>query len=262
MVSIDTELVIHLMNRAGFGITPDELDSCTGIAYEDLVENLLGSTESSHIPDDVIFRDHVDLHASRSGVPAYWAYRMISTKSPLEEKMSLFWHGIFATGNSKLNNLRSLLNQIEMFRRSGTGKFDDLLLELSQDPAMLIWLDNQDNLNESINENYGREILELFSMGVGNYSEDDIKECARAFTGWSVANSEYMSLMAQKDSIWPYGRIVWHYDFKPGIHDVDTKEFLGEQGPFNGDDVIRIICSQKATARFIARHMYNFFCSR
>ena len=259
MVSIDTELVIHLMNRAGFGITPDELDSCTGIAYEDLVENLLGSKESSHIPDDVIFRDHVDLHASRSGVPAYWAYRMISTKSPLEEKMSLFWHGIFATGNSKLNNLRSLLNQIEMFRRSGTGKFDDLLLELSQDPAMLIWLDNQDNLNESINENYGREILELFSMGVGNYTEDDIKECARAFTGWSVANSEYMSLMAQKDSIWPYGRIVWHYDFKPGIHDVDTKEFLGEQGPFNGDDVIRIICSQKATARFIARHMYNFF---
>ena len=259
MVSIDTELVIHLMNRAGFGITPDELDSCTGISYEELVENLLGSTESSHIPDDVIFRDHVDLHASRSGVPAYWAYRMISTKSPLEEKMSLFWHGIFATGNSKLNNLRSLLNQIEMFRRSGTGKFDDLLLELSQDPAMLIWLDNQDNLNESINENYGREILELFSMGVGNYSEDDIKECARAFTGWSVANSEYMSLMAQKDSIWPYGRIVWHYDFKPGIHDVDTKEFLGEQGPFNGDDVIRIICSQKATARFIARHMYNFF---
>ena len=259
MVSIDTELVIHLMNRAGFGITPDELDSCTGIAYEDLVENLLGSKESSHIPDDVIFRDHVDLHASRSVVPAYWAYRMISTKSPLEEKMSLFWHGIFATGNSKLNNLRSLLNQIEMFRRSGTGKFDDLLLELSQDPAMLIWLDNQDNLNESINENYGREILELFSMGVGNYTEDDIKECARAFTGWSVANSEYMSLMAQKDSIWPYGRIVWHYDFKPGIHDVDTKEFLGEQGPFNGDDVIRIICSQKATARFIARHMYNFF---
>ena len=104
-----------------------------------------------------------------------------------------------------------------------TGKFDDLLIKLSQDPAMLIWLDNQDNLNESINENYGREILELFSMGVGNYTEDDIKECARAFTGWSVANSEYMSLMAQKDSIWPYGRIVWHYDFKPGIHDVDNK---------------------------------------
>ena len=259
MVSINTELIIHLMNRAGFGITPDELDSYSEISYEKLVESLLDPTESSHIPDDILFRDHVDLHASRSGVPAYWAYRMISTKSPLEEKMSLFWHGIFATGNSKLNNLRTILNQIEMFRRSGTGKFDDLLLDLSQDPAMLIWLDNQDNVNESINENYGREILELFSMGVGNYSEDDIKECARAFTGWSVGNSEYMSLMAQKDSIWPYGRIVWHYDFKSEIHDGDNKEFLGQKGPFNGNDVVRIICNQEATARFIARHLYNFF---
>ena len=259
MVSTNTELIIHLMNRAGFGITPDELDSYSEISYEKLVESLLDPTESSHIPDDILFRDHVDLHASRSGVPAYWAYRMISTKSPLEEKMSLFWHGIFATGNSKLNNLRSILNQIEMFRRSGTGKFDDLLLDLSQDPAMLIWLDNQDNVNKSINENYGREILELFSMGVGNYSEDDIKECARAFTGWSVANSEYMSLMAQKDSIWPYGRIVWHYDFKSEIHDGDNKEFLGQKGPFNGNDVVRIICNQEATARFIARHLYNFF---
>ena len=259
MVSINTELIIHLMNRAGFGITPDELDSYSEISYEKLVESLLDPTESSHIPDDILFRDHVDLHASRSGVPAYWAYRMISTKSPLEEKMSLFWHGIFATGNSKLNNLRTILNQIEMFRRSGTGKFDDLLLDLSQDPAMLIWLDNQDNVNESINENYGREILELFSMGVGNYSEDDIKECARAFTGWSVGNSEYMSLMAQKDSIWPYGRIIWHYDFKSEIHDGDNKEFLGQRGLFNGNDVVRIICNQEATARFIARHLYNFF---
>ena len=138
-------------------------------------------------------------------------------------------------------------------------KFDDQLLDLSQHPAMLIWLDNQDNVNESINENYGREILELFSMGVGNYSEDDIKECARAFTGWSVGNSEYMSLMAQKDSIWPYGRIVWHYDFKSEIHDGDNKEFLGQEGPFNGNDVVRIICNQEATARFIARHLYNFF---
>ena len=176
MVSTSTELIIHLMNRTGFGITPDELDAYSLMTYEDLVENLLNPSESSHISDDILFRDHVDLHASRSGVPAYWAYRMISTQSPLEEKMSLFWHGIFATGNSKLNNLRTLLNQIEMFRRSGTGKFDDLLIKLSQDPAMLIWLDNQDNLNESINENYGREILELFSMGVGNYTEDDIKE--------------------------------------------------------------------------------------
>jgi uncharacterized protein (DUF1800 family) len=247
------------MSRAGFGTTPDELDYYSGATYEELVENLLNPKDSSHIPDDIIFRDHVDLHASRSGVPAYWAYRMISTKSPLVEKMALFWHGLFATGNSKLNNLRTILNQIDMFRRAGSGRFDDLLIEVSRDPAMLIWLDNQDNVGDSINENYGREILELFSMGVGNYSEDDIKECARAFTGWSVANSEYMSLMAQKDSIWPYGRIVWHYDFNTENHDGKRKNFLGESGDFNGDDVIEIICRQESTAKFISRHLYNFF---
>ena len=186
-------------------------------------------------------------------------YRLVMTDTPLREKMCVFWHRLFATAVHKLIQNKVGINQIDMFRANGMGRFDNLLLELSKDPAMIMWLDNQDNHAANINENYGREILELFSMGVGNYTEDDIKECARAFTGWSVANSEYMSLMAQKDSIWPYGRIVWHYDFKPGIHDVDTKEFLGEQGPFNGDDVIRIICSQKATARFIARHMYNFF---
>ncbi len=255
----NADLIIHLMSRAGFGTTPDELDYYSGATYEELVENLLNPKDSSHIPDDIIFRDHVDLHASRSGVPAYWAYRMISTKSPLVEKMALFWHGLFATGNSKLNNLRTILNQIDMFRRAGSGRFDDLLIEVSRDPAMLIWLDNQDNVGDSINENYGREILELFSMGVGNYSEDDIKECARAFTGWSVANSEYMSLMAQKDSIWPYGRIVWHYDFNTENHDGKRKNFLGESGDFNGDDVIEIICRQESTAKFISRHLYNFF---
>ena len=101
---------------------------------------------------------------------AYWAYRLISTDAPLKEKIALFWHGIFATAELKLNNLGSLNNQVEMFSRCGLGKFDDLLEELSMDPAMLVWLDNHDNHKDSINENYGREILELFSMGVGTVS--------------------------------------------------------------------------------------------
>ena len=146
-----------------------------------------------------------------------------------------------------------------MFREYGLGRFDDLLLRLSQDPAMLVWLDNQDNHLGSINENYGREILELFSMGVGNYTEDDIKECARAFTGWTLGNPEYMSLMSQKDSIWPYGRIVWHHKFDQNDHDDGSKTFLNETGQFDGRDVIEIICRQKATAEFISRHLYNFF---
>ena len=132
------------------------------------------------------------------------------------------------------------------------GSFRTLLVELSKDPAMIIWLDNQDNHKGAINENFGRELLELFSMGVGNYSEEDIKECARAFTGWTIANREYMELRSQRDSDFPYGRISWHFEYRPEDHDDGEKEFLGQRGRFNGEDVIDIICQQPATARFVA----------
>ena len=259
MSSEERSLIAHLARRAGFGATPEELDRYEKIGYESLVEEFLNPDDSLHIPDDLIFRRHVDLHTMQGHNAAYWAYRLISTQCPLEEKIALFWHGVFATGEGKLNNLGSLTNQIGTFRRCGLGRFDDLLIELSKDPAMIIWLDNHTNHKDSINENYGREILELFSMGVGNYTEDDIKECARAFTGWTVKNGEYMAMMAQKDSIWPYGRILWHHEYRDRDHDDGQKSFLGEQGEFNGDDVVRIICNQPATARFIARHLYNFF---
>jgi uncharacterized protein (DUF1800 family) len=201
-----------------------------------------------------------EYHASIGpDAPANWAYKMVTTQCPLQEKIALFWHGVFATACDKLNYPLVGLNQVEMFRQSGFGKFDDLLVELSKDPAMIIFLDNQTNHKGAINENYGREILELFSMGVGNYSEDDIKECARAFTGWTIANADYMALMSQKDSIWPYSRISWHFEYREDDHDDGVKTFLGETGRFNGDDIVEIICRQDATARFVARHLYNFF---
>ena len=106
-------------------------------------------------------------------------------------------------------------------------------MELSKDPAMLIWLDNQDNHDGAINENFGRELLELFSMGVGNYSEEDIKEASRAFTGWTLDNAEYMAIRAMKDSIWPYGRISWHFGYRPEDHDNGNKKFLDEAGNLN-----------------------------
>ena len=253
------ELIAHLTRRAGFGANTDELDKYSQMEYEDLVEEFLNTEGANHIPDDLIFRRHVDLHTMQGHNAAYWAYRMISTDKPFEEKMALFWHGVFATAENKLNNLGSLNNQIDMFRRYGLERYDDLLIELSKDPAMVIWLDNHTNHKESINENYGREILELFSMGVGNYSEDDIKECARAFTGWTVKNGEYLSMMAVKDSIWPYGRIQWHHEYRDYDHDSEEKQFLGERGRLNGQDVVEIICRQEATAKFVARHIYNFF---
>ncbi|MEE3346254.1 MAG: DUF1800 family protein, partial [Chloroflexota bacterium] len=192
----DVSLMAHLMRRAGFGATRNELEGYLEDGYEATVDNLLDPGESGHMPDDIIRRYHVDQSELRQldGAGAYWLYRMLTTSNPLEEKLALFWHGLFATGYAKLNQARALLNQIEMFRHYGFGSFRDLLVELSRDPAMILWLDNNENHKEAINENYGRELLELFSMGIGNYSEDDIKECAKAFTGWTLGNAEYMSV--------------------------------------------------------------------
>jgi uncharacterized protein (DUF1800 family) len=262
-MSNDIALMAHLMRRAGFGATRDELDALMAKGYERTVEDLLNPGEPDNLPDDLIRRYHVDQSELRQldGAGAYWLYRMITSKNPLEEKLSLFWHSLFATGYSKLNQARVLLNQIDMFRHHGLGSFRDMLIELSRDPAMIIWLDNNDNHNGAINENYGRELLELFSMGIGNYTEDDIKEASRAFTGWTLGNAEYMAMRAAKDSIWPYGRIAWHFDYRENDHDEGEKTFLGETGNFNGEDIVEIICKQEATARFICTRLYQYFAA-
>ena len=145
--------------------------------------------------------------------------------------------------------------QLDMFRRLGMGSFPNLLLELSKDPAMVFFLDNCMSHKDAINENYGRELLELFSLGVGmdghpNYSEDDVQVCARAFTGWTIANP-----MPR----YPYGRYQSQFLYNLADHDESEKTFLGETGHWNGEDVIQIIAKQPATARFISRHLYNFF---
>ncbi len=263
MSTQDVTLMAHLMRRAGFSATRSELEKSLDKGYEQTVEDLLSPGDAGNMPDDLIRRYHVEQSELRelSGAGAYWLYRMITTNNPLEEKLTLFWHGLFATGYAKLNQARALLNQIDMFRSYGLGNFKDLLINLSQDPAMIIWLDNNDNHKGAINENYGRELLELFSMGIGNYTEDDVKECARAFTGWTLKNAEYMAMRAGKDSIWPYGRIAWHYEYRNDDHDEGKKTFLGHEGNFNGEDVIQIIVDQQATAKFVATRLFQFFAS-
>ena len=154
----------------------------------------------------------------------YWLYRIINSRRPLEEKMALFWHGLFATAYGKLNHAKAVVNQTHTFRRHGLGKFSDILLELSRDPAMIFWLDNKDNHKDAPNENYGRELLELFSMGIGNYTEDDVKAAARSFTGWTIENTEYMSIRASRDSFWPYGRIDWQFRYRDDDHDDSGKD--------------------------------------
>lgn len=260
----DVALMAHLLRRAGFGATPQELDRYLAQGYEATVEELLHPPqEPDRMPEDIIRRYHVDMSELRflNSAGAYWLYRMVTTVAPLQEKIALFFHGLFATGYAKTNQARALLNQIDMFRRFGLGSFRDLLVELSKDPAMIIWLDNHDNHKGAINENYGRELLELFSMGIGNYTEDDIKEAARAFTGWTLANAEYMAVRATKDSIWPYGRIAWHFQYRADDHDYEEKTFLGQRGRFNGADVVDVIVRQPACARFICTRLYRFFAA-
>ena len=261
MANQDIQLLAHLMRRAGFGATRDELEACARDGYEATVDRLLDTSNPVSMSEYLIRRFHPDESSMLNGLAGKyaWLYRMTTTDAPLVEKMALFWHGIFATGYPKVINSKPLSDQIRMFKRWGIGSFKALLVELSKDPAMIIWLDNHQNHKGAINENFGRELLELFSMGVGNYTEDDVKECARAFTGWTIGNREYMEIRSNRDSDWPYGRISWHFDYRTEDHDDGEKEFLGQTGTFNGEDIVDIICRQPATARFISRHMYHFF---
>ena len=258
----DLELMAHLMRRAGFGATRAQIEALEAKGYDAVVEDLLSPPENANWMGDYMVRR---FHHEQSGMMGPWAsgenwlYRMVTSEAQLQEKMCLLWHSIFATGYPKVIHGKVLSNQIRMFRRHGLGNFKTMLVELSKDPAMIVWLDNYDNHNGAINENYGRELLELFSMGVGHYSETDIKEASRAFTGWTIGNTEYMVLRSERDSDWPYGRISWHFDYRPEDHDEGEKTFLGQTGNFNGEDIVDIICQQRSTAQFVARHMYHFF---
>ena len=253
----DIELIAHLMRRAGFGATRDELETYAAKGYEATVEELLHPEAQPPFEDDTIHR-YIPYFRCGTGMQSfqsYWMYRMINTRSPLEEKMVLFCHHIFATSYAKLSRNPQMNQQAELFRHHGLGNFRTLLNELSKDPAMIYWLDNCENHKGAPNENYGRELLELFSMGVGmdgqpNYSEQDVKECARAFTGWT---------MAPALPRYPYGDYLWDFEYRPHDHDDGEKEFLGQRGRFNGEDIVDIIVQQPATARFLSRHLYNFF---
>ena len=253
--------ISHLMRRIGFGGSKEEIDQLTNKSYDNAVDFLLDNSDENPVPTDLLRRYQIDLSDVRSvnSSGAFWMYRLAHSKFPFDDKVALFWHRVFATGQNKLIQGKVMTTQIDMFKKHGLGSFENLLIELSKDPAMIMWLDNQDNHKDNINENYGREILELFSMGVGNYSEEDIKECSRAFTGWTVENMPYMAIKMRNNTARPFGYVAWQFKFDQNDHDFGEKEFLGEKGNFNGEDIVKIICKQKATAKYLARHIYHFF---
>ncbi len=244
--------VAHLMRRAAFGATAAELDELTStFTYDEVVDLLVKSEQHPDIDQSYIDRYYFG-ETSQRNTPfiAAWVYRMLNGQRPLQEKMTLFLHHIFPVGWGKGMNFLTTNANIATYRRIAMSDFKNILMELSRDPAMLYWLDNNENHKGEINENYGRELLELFSMGVGNYTEDDIKNASRAFTGWTFN---------QPISLYPWGYYPAKFEFHPADHDEDKKVFLGREGNFNGEDIIEIIVDQEATARFVSRHLCNFF---
>ena len=169
----------------------------------------------------------------------WWAERMLDTNRPLQEKMALFWHGHFATAQNKVRDYRKMLGQVDLFERHAAGNFGDLLQAVAKDPGMLYYLDAGVNVKGAANENFAREVMELFSMGVGNYTERDVREAARAFTGWNFDNLDFV--------------------VNAELHDDGEKTFLGRTGNFDGVEVLNIILEQPVTAEYIAAKIYRFF---
>ena len=279
----------HLLERAGFGGTPEEVRFLYKLGlskaveylvyYEDISVSKMPEFDESNIHDaglvnfppsrpattklaketggalgikvkesgnrklqPIVNKFFFWLRASRletKRVAYWWADRMVNSPRPLEEKMTLFWHNHFANNETKVRDYRKLLLQNKTFRANATGNFKNLIIATAKDPAMLYFLDAGQNIKGSPNENFAREIMELFTLGVGNYEEKDIREAARAFTGWNTNDLEFI---VNKDQ-----------------HDTGSKTILNKTGNFSGEDVIDILLSQDAASIFLVKKIYKEF---
>jgi uncharacterized protein (DUF1800 family) len=264
----DFAAAAHLLNRAGFGGTPDEIEKLAALGHSRAVASLV---DFEKIPDSTPALDwaHPDPDrakkrlALRDATPeqrqmmqkeeqqkqqqqllelrGWWLQRMAKGPRPLQEKMTLFWHGHFATSVQKVRDAYYMWRQNELFRRLATGNWLQLLIEAGKDPAMLIWLDQAQSRKDHPNENFAREVMELFSLGEGHYTEKDIAEAARALTGWSL-NQEEQKFME-----------------RPMIHDRGEKTIFGRTANFDGEGFLELIVAQWQSAMFITGKIWNFF---
>jgi hypothetical protein len=246
----DVALIGHLMRRAGFGLPASGLERLAEKGYDAVVDELVDYEKFEPVELDLLERYHTE-HADGEGwMPMLITYLMINTQRPLQEKMALMWHGVFATGTAKVTNGPVMRQYYEMLREIPLDNFADILKRLSRDPAMLFWLDQQMNHKTAVNENWGRELLELFSLGVGNYSEEDVRDCARAYTGWTLD---------QVIPRYPFGQQGGTFVYQEEDHDDGQKSFMGHTGALQGDDIVDIIVGQPAAAQFIGREFHKFF---
>jgi uncharacterized protein (DUF1800 family) len=244
----DVKKVGHLYRRAAFGATAAELEAGLKAGPHQTIDHLLQSGGGQEEFDRRMAPLAESIARSNSGNQArsWWLYRMMYTPHPLHEKLTLFWHNHFATSNRKVQNAGYMLGQYALLHRHALGNFRTLLQEISKDPAMMVWLDTIQSRKGKPNENYARELMELFSLGIGtpekpNYTETDIRQAARAFTGWTI--------QAGKTA------------FQPGRHDDGVKTVLGKTGPFMGADIVNLCLEQKASPYFIAGKLFRFLVS-
>ena len=257
----------HLLWRAGFGCTWSEAERVAKLGLKAAVESLVnlapeassGVPESVQVPPGPSERAYQQALQNLADGPRraerekqeteklnelrfWWLNRMLSTKRPLEEKMTLFWHSHFASAyGDKIRTSYALWQQNELFRKHALGSFEELTQNVMRDPTMLVWLDNAQNVRGKANENLARELMELFTLDVGHYTEMDVKESARALTGNHMEREN------------------WTFVFNEAAHDPDPKTFLGKTGNFKAEDIVKIICEQPACPRFITRKLLEFF---
>lgn len=240
----DETKVAHLYRRATGGATWEQIQAGVKASPDEIIGRLMkgDSTAEQTFERDV---ERLRTGALDDGnlmeVKALWLYRMLHSPHPLRERMTLFWHNHFATSEAKVRNARLMQQQNETLRRHALGHFDAMLQDMTRDPAMLLWLDSNTNKKGKPNENYAREVMELFSLGVGHYSEKDIQEAARALTGWEVRDNKAF--------------------FNAGTHDTTEKTILGQTGKWGGGDVVRICLAQDACAMFLVRKLFRFLIS-
>jgi len=241
----DRKWVGHLYRRAVFGATLDELRAAEQRGPQATLDRLLqGEPDADELLPALLSAGQYTAEANEpASLRGWWLYCMLHSGHPLREKLTLFWHNHFATSIAKVNSTREMFNQNKLLRENALGKFGPFLLAMSKDAAMLHWLDSNSNIKGKPNENYAREVMELFSLGVGHYTEKDIREAARAFTGWHTDSDGF------------------GFEFNAKLHDDGVKTVLGQTGNWNGDDVVRIILKQPAAAQFLVRKLYRFYIS-
>jgi uncharacterized protein (DUF1800 family) len=246
----DRRKVAHLHRRAGFGATRDELERDLSDGPAASVDRFLRPRPPTDDEQEVGagLRQGVLDAQDLDRLKAWWLYRMLFDPDPLREKLTLFWHGHFATSNRKVQSVNFMLRQNELLRRDAPGNFAALLTGIAVDPAMLIWLDGGDSRKEKPNENFAREFLELFTLGIGHYIETDVRAAARAFTGWERRYGGH---------VFSEPTFRYHSDrFDGGV-----KTFLGQTGPWKPEHIVRITLAQPAAAEFLCRKLYRFFVS-